>query len=47
VTYTGAEQGVDGFSAAASTLHVVIYQLSDAVGRGFPGVRSIAAIEAF
>jgi hypothetical protein len=47
VVYTGAEQGVDGFSAAASTLHVVIYQLSDAVGRGFPGVRSIDPIEAF
>lgn len=40
-TYTLQEQQEDGFDAATDDLNVVIYQLSDAVGRGFPGVRSI------
>lgn len=41
-TYTAAEQTEDGFDSATDTLHVVIYQLSDVVGRGFPSVRDIA-----
>lgn len=45
-TYTAAMQAEDGFAADAD-LHLVIYQLSDAVGRGFPGVRSIEPDEAF
>jgi hypothetical protein len=47
VDYTAFAQAVDGFDPMTSTLHVVIYQLSDAVGLGFPGVRSILATEAF
>lgn len=40
-TYTHSQQEADGFDANLDTLHVVIYQLSDAVGRGFPSPRSI------
>lgn len=42
VTYTAAEQTEDGFNQATDTLHLVIYQLSDVVGRGFPSPRDIA-----
>lgn len=45
--YTKDEQDIDGFAPLSSTLHVVIYQLSDSVGRGFPGPRSIPAYAEF
>lgn len=45
--YSAAEQDIDGWSAAATPLHVVIYQLSDAVGRGFPGTRTIYPYDDF
>lgn len=41
VTYGTAAMILDGFDANLDTLHLVIYQLSTQVGRGFPGVRSI------
>jgi len=41
VTYTLAQQAADDFSYATDTLHLVIYQLSGVVGRGFPAPRSI------
>lgn len=41
VTYTAADQTADGYDADLDTLHVVIYQLSASVGRGFPSARSI------
>ncbi len=41
VTYTQAMQSTDSFGNNVDTLHVVVYQLSAAVGRGFPGIRSI------
>lgn len=47
VTYTAAMQAEDGHVTNVDTLHVVIYQLSGAVGRGFPGARSIPAFHAF
>ncbi|AFU87992.1 tail protein [Caulobacter phage CcrColossus] len=40
-TYNLLSQGLDSFNPTTDTLYVVIYQLSDAVGRGFPGVRAI------
>lgn len=46
-TYTAAEQAADTFDPTADTLHLVIYQLSDPVGRGFPAVRSIQASDIF
>ncbi|AFU86580.1 tail protein [Caulobacter phage CcrRogue] len=46
-TYTAAEQTADGFDVNLDTLHVVIYQLSSAVGRGFPGARSIESWQDF
>lgn len=45
--YLAAQQVEDGFDRAADTLHLLIYQLSDAVGRGFPAARSVASDEAF
>lgn len=45
VVYTEDEQGIDGYSPAATPLNVVIYQLSDACGRGFPGTRTIYPYE--
>ncbi|AFU86931.1 gene transfer agent host specificity protein [Caulobacter phage Ccr32] len=46
-TYTAAEQTADGFDVNLDTLHVVIYQLSSVVGRGFPGARSIESWQDF
>ena len=36
-TYTAAEMAADGFNPATSTLHLVVFQVSSVVGRGFPG----------
>jgi len=41
VTYLAAEMATDGFTLATDTLHVVVYQISATVGRGFPTSRSI------
>ena len=41
-TYSASDQTADSFDRNVDTLHVVVYQLSGAVGRGFPGARSIA-----
>ena len=41
VVYPASDQALDGFNPATDTLHVAIYQLSNVVGRGFPGVRDI------
>uniref|UniRef100_A0AB74UMC6 Uncharacterized protein n=1 Tax=Caulobacter phage BL57 TaxID=3348355 RepID=A0AB74UMC6_9VIRU len=46
-TYTAAEQAADGYDVNLDTLHVVIYQLSSVVGRGFPGARSIESWQDF
>ncbi len=46
-SYSAADQASDGFNKTTDTLHLAIYQLSDAVGQGFPGVRSIAPGEVF
>lgn len=46
-TYRKDEQDIDGFAPLSSTLHIVVYQLSDSVGRGFPGARSILASAEF
>lgn len=46
-TYALTDQGNDAFVAATDTLHIVIYQLSGAVGRGFPSVRDIAPSQRF
>jgi hypothetical protein len=46
-TYTIVDQAADGFTAASDTLHLVIYQLSGAVGRGFPSVRNISPSDHF
>ncbi|UTC28371.1 putative tail protein [Brevundimonas phage vB_BpoS-Gurke] len=45
--YTAADQAADGVDLAADPLHLVIYQLSDSVGRGFPAPRSIEPDEVF
>ncbi|UTC29067.1 putative tail protein [Brevundimonas phage vB_BpoS-Marchewka] len=45
--YDTAAQAEDGFDPLTDTLHLVIYQLSDAVGRGFPALRSVAPDETF
>ncbi|UTU07844.1 putative tail protein [Caulobacter phage C1] len=47
ISYTPEMQAVDGFNRASDTLHLAVYQLSDAVGRGFPGVRSILPTNPF
>ena len=47
ISYTPDMQTVDGFNQTTDTLHLAIYQLSDAVGRGFPGVRSILPTNPF
>ena len=47
VVYTTAMQAEDGHVTNLDMLHVVIYQMSGAVGRGFPGVRSIPAFHPF
>lgn len=47
VTYTAAEMATDGYDVNLDTLHVVIYQLSAAVGRGFPSARSIESWQDF
>lgn len=46
-TYTIAQQLEDVFDYETDTLHVVIYQLSDAVGRGFPAPRSVTPVQEF
>ena len=46
-TYTQADQQADGYDVNLDTLNVVIYQLSAAVGRGFPGTRSILSTADF
>ncbi len=38
--YTAADQAAD-FGAAQSAVHVVVYQLSGVVGRGFPGKATV------
>ena len=43
ITYSSAEMAADGFDPLVDTLHLVVYQLSDAVVRGFPGFYSIDA----
>jgi hypothetical protein len=43
VVYTDSDQTSDSFDNATDTLHVVIYQMSGTVGRGFPGTRDIPA----
>jgi len=43
ILYTTEQMGEDGFDSNVDTIHVVVYQLSAAVGRGFPGYRSIEA----
>lgn len=40
-TYTAAMQTADSFTHATDTLHLVIYQISGVVGRGFPSPRDI------
>lgn len=47
VVYTLEQQLEDNFDAEIDTLHLAIYQMSDAVGRGFPGVRSIEPDQEF
>lgn len=42
VTYALEDMGQDGFTLG-STLHVVVYQRNQRVGRGFPGAASLAA----
>lgn len=39
--YSLDDMASDGFAANLDTLHVVVYQVSAVVGRGFPGFRSI------
>lgn len=46
-TYSASEMSADGFDKNLDTLHVVIYQLSGKVGRGFPGARSVLATDVF
>lgn len=41
VTYTAADQTTDGYVTDVDTCHVVVYQISAAVGRGFPSFRDI------
>lgn len=41
VSYPLADINTDVFDPNVDTLHVVVYQLSGAIGRGFPGVRTI------
>jgi hypothetical protein len=43
VYYTDADMTEDGFNPFGDTLHVVVYQISAACGRGFPGYRTIEA----
>ena len=40
-TYTSEMMVEDGYVMNVDTLHLVLYQMSDAVGRGFPAPRSI------
>jgi hypothetical protein len=43
ITYTAAEMAADGFDPTADELHLVVYQMSEAVVRGYPGFYSIGA----
>lgn len=45
--YTAAMQTEDGFNPLTDTLHICVQQLSDAVGGGFPGIRSIEPDQEF
>jgi hypothetical protein len=36
-TYTASQMAADGFTPASGTLHVVAFQISAAVGHGWPG----------
>jgi hypothetical protein len=40
-TYAASDVSADGIDVNLDTLHVVVYQVSAAVGRGFPAARSI------
>jgi len=43
LTYTAAEMGTDSFSPSVSTLHIVVFQNSAAIGHGWPGAADLAA----
>jgi putative tail protein/cellulase (glycosyl hydrolase family 5) len=45
VTYTAAMMATDGFTEATDTLHLVVYQLSGVVGRGFRGYQALESDE--
>lgn len=42
-TYTAAEMSTDSFVRSTSTLYVVVFQISDSVGDGWPGSDSLPA----
>lgn len=43
LTYSADQQTADGFNEAADTLHLVVYQISTTVGRGFRGYQALPA----
>lgn len=42
-TYTAAQMSADSFAMSTATLHIVVYQLSSVVGRGFPSPADLVA----
>jgi hypothetical protein len=43
-TYTAAQMAADGFNPATDQIHLVVFQMSEYVGRGFPGTSIMPAL---